>query len=215
MTTSDEGKFILPVNGRNIWTVFFEKEGYIEVRRDIATRAGGDSTAHKVFMKAWDQQTTTIVASEGGTLTDASQNVVVDFPPSALPNDLEISASFLPTRDSFPLPLNPNMSYLGGVQMGPEHIHFNKPVTIKIKNQFGLAPGKQIDYFFASHDPHDTPELYYDPGKGTVTADGQFIEFQVNHFSCIVMGAPGAEKVGATSITPNNNNPCPTPTQYL
>ena len=69
--------------------------------------------------------------------------------------------------------------------MGPEHHSFAKPVTIRIKNLRGLAPGSKVNYSFASHDEEDPVDGFYDPGTGTVTTDGQFIEYQVNHFSCM------------------------------
>ncbi len=210
--TDSSGHYTITVPNRGVWTLFFETKGYIEVRRDIYARPGSDVTTGKIGLQSWDTNVVTINAALGGSFTDSTGNVQVDFPPGALPSDTSIRASYLKTKDSFPLPLPNNMVYVGGVQMGPEHIEFNQPVTVRVRNTLNFPPGDEVPYFFASHDPHDLNEGLYDPGVGTVTADGQFIEYQVNHFSCMALGKPAPQKKGKGTSegneTSENENSC-------
>jgi len=188
--TGADGKFILPVPGHSTWALFFARPGYIDARRDSYVRPGGDATVGQVAMRAADTATFNISAATGGSFTDPTGNVQVIIPPWALPQDASFSATWFSTGDSFPLPLPDNFIYLGGVQMGPEHIIFNKPVTLRVRNNLRLPPGTMTSYFYVSHDENDPNEGYYDPGFGVVTADGAFIEYQMNHFSCAPFGIP-------------------------
>ena len=189
-TTDSNGKFVLPAPSRKMIALFFEQDGYIGARRDIYVRPGGTNTVGKVGLTAWDTKVQRITAATGGTYTDSTGNVEVIFPAGALPKDMDIQAAFLPDRESFPVSLPGNIDYVGGVQMGPEHIVFNVPVTIRIRNTFGIPAGTEVPFFFASHDLDDPNESFYDPGVGIVTADGQFIEYQVSHFSCMGLNTP-------------------------
>lgn len=183
--TGPDGKFRIAVPGRATWTLYVEQHGYIEARRDVYVRPSGEGNIGRIALQANDNKTTRISAANGGTLTDSTGNVQVIFPPGAIHQDADFNATYLPTRSSFPLPLTEEAAYLGGVQMGPEHVHFDKPVTMRIRNLYGLPAGTQVDFAFASHDEEDTNEGLYDPGVATVTSNGQYIEYQVEHFSCM------------------------------
>lgn len=202
------GHFVLAVPGRAAWALFFERAGYISARRDAAARPGGDGSVGHVALRAFETKTTSISAANGGTLTDPTGNVQVVFPPGALMKDLQISATYLPSKDAFPLPLPENMVYLGGVQMTPEHVTFNKPVTMRLRNTLGLPAGTSVPFFFAAHDENDTNEGFYDPGSGVVTPDGKFVEYQVSHFSCMALGPrpPGNAGNGPDDGNRNNND---------
>lgn len=198
--TAGDGSFVLPVPGRGEWTLFFTHANYITVRRDVYTIAGADATTGEVTLRPWDSNTVTISAASGGTLVDSTGNVEIIFPPGALAHDITVLATFLPGRNSFPVALPENIVYLGGVQMGPEHMTFNAPVTVRIKNNFGLAAGTTVPFAFASHDEDDPNEGFYDPGTATVSQDGQFIEFEVMHFSCAFLGPAPGPGAGSCSL---------------
>ncbi|GMR20210.1 MAG: hypothetical protein BMS9Abin36_0805 [Gammaproteobacteria bacterium] len=188
--TNADGRFALELPSRKGINLFFIRDGYIESRRDTYLRPSGLATVGEVALTAWDNKVVHINAATGGTFIDATGNVEVTFPPGALPNDTDIQGVYLPNRQTFPIDLPVSIPYAGGVQMGPEHIEFNSPVTVRIKNVLGLPAGTVVPYFFASHSLDDPNPSLYDPGDGMVTADGQFIEFQVNHFSCAGLGYP-------------------------
>jgi RHS repeat-associated protein len=209
IATGLDGKFVLPVPGHSTWALFFTRPGYIDARRDAYVRPGGDGTVGRVTMKAEDTHSVTISAANGGSLTDSTGNVQVIIPPGALNKDTAFNATWLPTASAYPLPLPENFVYLGGVQMGPEHTAFNKPVTLRMRNTLGLPPASKVDYFFAAHDEADPNEGFYDPGTGVVTPDGAFVEYQVTHFSCMALGKPGpAAPGGGNNDNPPDDNPC-------
>lgn len=202
------GHFVLAVPGRAAWALFFERAGYIAARRDVATRPGGDASVGHVALRALESKTTSISAASGGTLTDATGNVQVVFPPGALTQNLQVSATYLPSKDAFPLPLPENLVYAGGVQMGPEHVTFNKPVTMRVRNTLGLPAGTEVNYFFASHDADDVNEGFYDPGVGVVSPDGRFVEYRITHFSCMALGKPAPGSPGNGKTQNANKNGC-------
>ncbi len=205
--TGPDGTFVVAVPGGVPVTLFFEKDGYITSRRDTYVRSGGDGTVGDVALRAWDPKSVLISAALGGSFTDSTGNVEVYFPPGALKQDLLVRASYLPDPESFPLPVPGNFVYLGGVQMGPEHVEFNAPVTLRIRNVAGLAPGTRVPFFFASHDPEDENTGFYDPGAAEVTADGQFLEAKVMHFSCVINGFPAPQNGGIGGLAlPRHDN---------
>jgi len=187
-TTGTDGRFSIAVPGHSGWALFFSYAGFIDARRDVYVRPGGDGTAGKITLTHTDTSATTISAANGGAFMDSTGNVQIIIPAGALPKDTSFTATWLPSARSFPLPLPGSFVYAGGVQMGPEHTVFSKPVTIRVRNILGLPAGTTVRYAFASHDEEDANEGFYDPGVGTVTADGLFVEYQVTHFSCMSFG---------------------------
>ena len=52
---------------------------------------------------------------------------------------MPISATYMPTEESFPIPIPYGDNYIAGVQFTPEYVTFNQPVTIRIRNILGFA----------------------------------------------------------------------------
>ena len=190
--TDANGDFQIMSTGTGKRIMFFSKPGYVDARRDTYNRADGTNSVGNVSLQLEDVKTAIIQASVGGSFTDSTGNVEVIIPPGALPNDVTLQATYLPTRESMPVDMPENMIFLGAVQMGPEHIEFQSPVTLRLKNDtLNLPPGEQVPFSFVAHDLEEPNEQFYDPGTATVSADGQFIEFQVTHFSCATLGFTG------------------------
>ncbi len=189
--TDGNGRYTYPVPDEGGYQLFIEKEGYVTARRDAYVIIGRETGVDPVYLIPFDTKTTTIKASEGGTHIDSTGMVEVIIPSGALPYDMPISATYIPNEEAFPIPIPYGDNYIAGVQFTPEYITFKEPVTVRIKNTLGFAPGTEIPFAFASHDIEDTNEDFYDPGMGELSADSQFIEYELPHFSCMVTTLPG------------------------
>ncbi len=211
--TDAAGRFVFATPGTGRFTLFFERRGFITARRDQYVLSERQATVGDVHLTSSDTRTALITSAHGGTLTDSTGKVQVLFPPGAVAQDLEVTATYFGAEVAFPVPTPEGTVFLAGAQMTPEHTNFLQPVTVRIANDLGFAPGTQVPFAFASHDDRDPNEGYYDPGMGTVTADGAFIEFSVTHFSCVSLGVappPGTnpgDQCPTCPDTPENEEP--------
>jgi RHS repeat-associated protein len=190
------GRFAFPAPGTGSFTLFFARDGYITARRDQYVLEERQATVGEVRLHRYDPNVT-VVTTAGGTVSDSAGKVQVIFPPGAVSEPMPVSATVFGGEPDFPLPMPEGTVFLAGVQMTPEHTAFLQPVTLRFANDLGFAPGTSVPFAFASHDPEDASEGFYDPGVATVSADGAFIELQVTHFSCVALGVappPGANE---------------------
>ena len=181
------GRFAFPAPGTGRFALFFARRGYVTARRDAYVLSERQATVGEVRLHPYDP-TPTLVTPAGGTVTDATGKVQAIFPPGAVSQPIPVSATFFGAEPDFPLPMPEGTVFVAGVQMTPEHTSFLQPVTLRFANDLGFAPGTPIPFAFASHDPEDPSEGFYDSGMATVTTDGAFVELQVAHFSCVVLG---------------------------
>ncbi len=191
------GRFAFPAPGTGSFALFFARQGYITARRDPYVLSERHATVGEVRLHPYDANTTLMTPS-GGTVADSNGKVQAIFPPGAVSQPMPVSATFFATEPDFPLPMPEGTVFVAGVQMTPEHTAFSQPITLRFANDLGFAPGTPIPFAFASHDPHDSSEGFYDSGMATVTTDGAFIELQVAHFSCVALGVapPPGTNVG-------------------
>jgi len=201
--TDASGRFVFPTPGTGRFTLYFERRGYITARRDEYVLSERHATVGEVRLSLYDTRASLITVAQGGVHTDSTGKVQAVFPPGAVAQDIEVSATHFGAETDFPLPTPEGTVFLAGAQMTPEHTPFLRSVTLRIANDLGFAPGTSVPFAFASHDEEDPNEGYYDPGMGTVTPDGAFIEFEVNHFSCVSLGV-------APPPSTNPGDQCPT-----
>ncbi len=189
--TDANGKYTLPVPEEGGYQIYIEKAGYVTAMRQAYVIIGRETVAEPAYLTPFDTKAIVIRAATGGTLTDTTGMVEIIIPPNALPYDMPISATYMPTEESFPIPIPYGDNYIAGVQFTPEYVTFKQPVTIRIRNTLGFSPGTPIPYAYASHDIEDQNTGFYDPGMGVVTEDGLYIEYQLPHFSCMASTLPG------------------------
>jgi RHS repeat-associated protein len=189
--TDANGKYTYPVPEEGGYQLYIEKAGYVTSMRQAYVIIQRETMAEPAYLIPFDTKAVVIRAAAGGTLTDTTGMVEVIIPPNALPYDMPISATYMPTEESFPIPIPYGDNYIAGVQFTPEYVTFNQPVTVRLRNTLGFAPGTQIPYAYAAHDIEDQNTGFYDPGMGVVTSDGAYIEYQLPHFSCMASTLPG------------------------
>jgi YD repeat-containing protein len=185
VNTDAEGKFTYPVPEGGKYLIFITKSGYIDARREVVVGSGKNTSIDDTSLTPYETYTTHIDAAAGGTATNAAGTIEVIFPPGALPNDIDLSITRLDEK-GYPANIPKGQVLVDSVQFNPEHIDFNEDVTVRLSNKWGFTPGTEIPFAFGIHDETDPfPELpYYDPGMAQISADGQWLEMKLSHFSC-------------------------------
>ncbi|MHC4268581.1 MAG: MopE-related protein [Planctomycetota bacterium] len=202
VSTDADGKFLYPVPQGGKYILFIEKPGYITAKKEIIVDSG-KNTSIEESLTPYETYRTHIDAAVGGTATNEAGTIEMIFPPGALPYDIDISATRL-EKEGYPVPEMKGQEFIDSVQFEPEHIDFNSPVTVRFSNIWGFTAGTPIPYAFGSHEDHDhEPEFpYFDPGMGQVSADGQWVDIVVSHFSCPSLVLPSCN-AGSEGGTPS------------
>ncbi|MBW8005851.1 MAG: hypothetical protein FVQ06_08725, partial [candidate division NC10 bacterium] len=187
--TDGQGRFELPAPAGNRAPIYFNKGGYVDAKAFAVVEAGRESTVGTVRLEPFDQVATRI-DSNGGSHTDSTGTVQVIFPAGAVGTAIDVTATVFPTADEFPLKVPEGQAYLAGVQFTPENLTFAQPVTVRMPNNLNLPPNTDVPFAFANHSDQNSNVVFFDPGMAQVSADGQFIEAQLSHFSCIALALP-------------------------
>ena len=192
VATDAEGRFTYSISEGGKYIFFINKDGYISAKREIVVESSKNASIEDEYLTPYETYSTFIDAASGGTATNAAGDIEVIFPPDALPDDLDLTITRFLSEKGYPANVPEGQVFVDSVQFNEEHIDFNSPVTIRFSNKWDFPAGTQIPFAFGSHHEHDPfPELpYFDPGMGQVTADGQWVEIQVSHFSCPSFVAP-------------------------
>jgi hypothetical protein len=209
VNTDAEGKFIYPVPEGGNYILFIEKAGYVTAKKEVIVDPAMNTTIEE-SLTPYETYKTHIDAEVGGVATNEAGTIEMDFPPGALPHDIDISATRL-EKEGYPVPLMKGQEFIDSVQFEPEHIDFNEPVTVRFSNKWGFPPGTEIPFAFGSHEDHDdTPEFpYFDPGMGQVSADGQWVEIILSHFSCPSLVLPSCGSAHPEDPVPDDKKICP------
>jgi Rhs family protein len=204
VNTDAGGKFIFPVSDGGHYILFIRKQGYITAKKEVVIDPARNVTIEEA-LTPYETYRTHINAVEGGIATNESGTIEMEFPPGALPYDIDISATRL-EKDGYPVPSLKGQEFVDSVQFEPEHVDFNEDVTVRFSNKLGFSPGTEIPWAYGAHDNHGAvhpPEFpYFDPGVGIVSEDGQWIELKMAHFSCPSLVLPSCG-------SPNRGDPVP------
>ncbi|MFQ5848940.1 MAG: DNRLRE domain-containing protein, partial [Candidatus Methylomirabilales bacterium] len=190
--TDTEGRFALPAPQGPRVPVYVNQGGYVDAKAFTVVEAGRESTVGTVRLQPFDP-VTTLIDSTGGSHTDSTGTVQVIFPAGAVGTTTAVTATVFPTPQEFPVQLPEGQAYLAGVQFTPEHLSFATPVTVRIQNTLHLPPGTAVPFAYANHGEDDPQMVFFDPGMARVSADGQFLEADLPHFSCIALAPPFTE----------------------
>ncbi|MFB3074490.1 MAG: DNRLRE domain-containing protein, partial [Candidatus Methylomirabilales bacterium] len=214
--TDNQGRFELPAPAGNRAPIYFNKGGYVDAKAFAVVEAGRESTVGTVRLQPFDQVATRIDAN-GGSHTDSTGTVQVIFPAGAVGTAIDVTATVFPTAEEFPVKFPEGQAYLGGVQFTPENLTFAQPVTVRIANNLNLPPGTDVPFAFANHSDQNPNAVFFDPGMFRVSPDGQFLEAQLPHFSCIALllpikenRAPVLQELGNVSVENSPQKCCPT-----
>ncbi|MCG6910469.1 MAG: hypothetical protein LJE94_10145, partial [Deltaproteobacteria bacterium] len=188
--TDMDGRFSLPVEGGKTYTLMYEKEGLIDVHRNVYVPWNDVATADTVQMTAEDPVATSVgfdgnpqsvVVHRSSEIVDAlgarSFSLVFSGDNHAylLDDDgndvhelstLNVRATEYPTPESMPADLPPTSAYTYCVELtvdGAESVRFENPVVTWLDNFLGFEVGETIPVGF-----YDRAEGMWKPSNNGV-----------------------------------------------
>ena len=179
--SDEEGKFAFPTPGGGEFVLTIEREGYTSAQRTAEAVATRDALVAPVYLTPLDPQLTTITPS-GGVATnspDAPGAIEVEFPPGAVTEDIDVVATWFEESEDLPSPLPETSFFTYAIDLEPHEESFSEPVTVRIENTRGFAPGIQIPVGIWNEEAG----AWEHEAMATVTGDGSWAEFEVTHFS--------------------------------
>jgi hypothetical protein len=181
--SDDAGNFMLPVVNFGDETavsevLVYEAPGYIPAYRRVIAYPDVPVTADPVFLKKYDSKTTPI-GPAGGTATSAAGDVEADFPAGASSGTMAVQLTNYSAGRELPGPLPRASAFTYAVDLAPNGAAFSSPVTVRIANTLGFAPHTPVPVgVFNPETARWEPE-----SMASISADGQWVVFQVTHFS--------------------------------
>jgi RHS repeat-associated protein len=211
-TTDELGRFMLPLPGAGIYGVTASLEGYTYAQR--RTEAAQDElvSVPDMFLTPLDPKEI-VIGPEGGRDTNSDGRIEIEVPAGALSETVSMRATWFERGKYLPnfLPQASHFTY--ACELTPDGQQFAEPATLRMRNERGFAPGTPIPVGVYSP---DTLEWTHE-SMGVVSADGQWVEFEVQHFSprdCNLgpqdpagSGEPG-DAEDTTDASRRNDQPC-------
>jgi len=181
VTTDDQGRFSIPVEGGGTLTVVYEKQGLIPAQRKVYVPWNDTAITESVVMIAEDPVATTLTfdGNADTVVTHKSEDVVDESGKRAVTmvfsgdnkaflvdeegNDVQelttitTRATEYQTPQAMPAKLPPNSAFTYCAELsvdGAQRVRFDKPVTTFIDNFLGFPTGSIV------------PVGYYDRDKG-------------------------------------------------
>lgn len=204
--TDGEGKFAFPVPETRVYRLTMEKTGYTYGQKFIHVEKPFAFAADPFYLKPLDPAST-LVTSGGGTHVNSTGEVIVEFPPGAVTDDITVSATRYEFGDSLPAPLPKTSHFTTAVKLLPDGVTFETPVRILVENSYNFPPGTPVPVGFYRKDLG----IWVPDGMGIITPDGQYMEYWIKHFSSIDLNYSAAAPSGAGSggeDTTQKNKPC-------
>jgi len=177
-TTNDHGRFMIIAPRPGTYAVTARLDGYTYAQRKVVIENGSIEAARPMYLTPIDPKAV-VIGSKGGQGENSDGSITIDVPAGALKGSTEMH--FTPFPHGWTLPNDlPSLSHFTyACELSPEGQTFEQPVTLKIRNTRGFAPGTPIPVgIYDSHSLAWTHE-----SMGTVSDDGQWVVFQVEHFS--------------------------------
>ncbi|NOZ02125.1 MAG: carboxypeptidase regulatory-like domain-containing protein, partial [Deltaproteobacteria bacterium] len=210
-----DGRFMVELPGAGAYALTATKEGYTYAQRAVEFKAGGVQAVRKMYLTPIDPKPI-VVGPEGGRGFNSDKSMELVVPAGALGSKADMRATWYKRGNTLPNDL-PDLSHFtyaceltsdGGDS-------FAKPITVRMKNTRGFAAGTSIPVGVYSP---DTLKWEHE-SMGRVSDDGQWVEYEVSHFSprdCNLgrmspagSGGPGSASDGsAWSRQSRNNHPC-------
>ena len=181
--SDDAGNFMLPVVNFGDETavsevLVYEAPGYIPAYRRVIAYPDVPVTADPVFLKKYDSKITPI-GPAGGTATSAAGDVEADFPAGASSGTMAVQLTNYSAGRELPGPLPRASAFTYAVDLAPNGAAFSSPVTVRIAKTLGFAPHTSVPVgVFNPETARWEPE-----SMASISADGQWVVFQVTHFS--------------------------------
>ncbi|MCQ9207473.1 MAG: carboxypeptidase regulatory-like domain-containing protein, partial [Omnitrophica bacterium] len=179
--TDENGKFVFPTPTGGIYELTATKEGYTYAQRKVGVIETRDTTIDPIYLVPQDPQATTITTG-GGTATNSTGRVELIFPEGAVPDEIgqiNVIATQYEKARELPGPLPEASFFTYAVDFKPDGVTFNKPVTFRLANTLGFAPGTPVPMGYYNKDTFEWEKS----GMGAVDETGQWAVFEITHFS--------------------------------
>lgn len=212
VVTGPDGFFAFPVADTGTYALRVEKNGFTYGQRMAQIVQERSTPTNDIYLTPMDPAVTQCT-SAGCQHTSADGQMELIVPAGAIPSGqtLEIRATefdqvnFLPSGE---LPQGTAETYAFNLSGASEFV-FAQPVTVRLKNSRGFAPGDVIPLGYWNQ----SLLQWEDAGIATVSNDGVWLEMQVTHFSNFDPNQPGALSQSVPSVTEStqtNSEKCAT-----
>ena len=209
--TDTQGRFAFSVPTGGTYAVTAQATGYTYAQRRAEVGDGELVAVPEMFLTPLDSQAI-VIGPGGGTGSNSDDSIQLVVPPGALAATTEMRATWFRRGKDLPNFLPELTHFTYACELTPDGTTFRSPATVRMRNTRGFAPGTPIPVGVYS----DTTLVWTHESTGTVTADGEWVEFDVEHFSprdCnLGWTAPSdggdADPTDLTNTTRMNNQNC-------
>lgn len=180
--TGPDGFFAFPVAQTGVYWLRVEKTGYTYAQRAVEIVRLHSTATNDLYLTPLDPAAT-LCDSSGCSHTSSDGALQVVIPAGAISPGQVVTTTatnfeqveFLPSGGLPPGTWETYAFNLGG----DSEYAFNQPVTVRVQNALGFAPGTSIPLGYWNQ-----ASLQWEhAGTGVVDASGQWVEMQVAHFS--------------------------------
>lgn len=179
--TDTNGEFSFPTPGSGEFTILISKDGYITSERTVKVVSTRNASVDKVYVKHLDPAMTTIT-NAGGTHSNAAGTLLFTFPANVLPdgvNSIDVRTTLYEKDRELLAPLPKTTIFTYAFKVLPDKVKFKQPVSVRLANSLGFAPGTSIPIGYYNPDTHK----WEDTGtSGIISSDGAWLDFQLTHF---------------------------------
>ncbi len=177
-TTDADGRFHLglPLPGR--WVVTATDPDYTFGQRAVVVAENDRASTQPMYLTPVDPAVISL-DGEGGTGENSDGSMAIDVPPGALSRALDIRLTRYTHGWNLPNALPEASHFTYACDLTPTAQAFDQPVTIRIRNDRGFEPGTPVPVGV-----YDTDSATWKhESMGTISEDGQWVVFEVEHFS--------------------------------
>jgi RHS repeat-associated protein len=193
--TDQNGRFAFPTPGTGTFGITIEKEWYTFAQRKVDVVTTRDSAADPAYLTPLDSNVTTITPG-GGTAVNSAGNIELLFPPGAVDDPIDVTATEYGNNKALPVPLPPLSKFTVALDLKPDDAEFNEPVRLRIENALGFEPGTPVPVGYYNKETME----WEAEGMGVITDDGQYMEYYLDHFSPRDLNFPIVVPDGADQI---------------
>ncbi|MBU0719627.1 MAG: carboxypeptidase regulatory-like domain-containing protein, partial [Planctomycetes bacterium] len=212
--TDSAGRFVIELPAPGTYGVTAAREGYTYAQRRATVKDGDIVAVPDMYLTVVDPATIRI-GPEGGTGANSDGSIELEIPPGALSTTTDMHATRYEGGRALPNFLPELSHFTYACDLTPDGLAFNGPVTVRMRNSRGFAPGTPVP--IGVYNPA-TLEWAHE-SMGTVSDDGEWLVFEAEHFSprdCNLgrtapdgSGQPGdAEDTSDEARTTRNNQSC-------
>ncbi|MBU0754166.1 MAG: carboxypeptidase regulatory-like domain-containing protein, partial [Planctomycetes bacterium] len=176
--TDSQGRFMFPVPGQGTYALTANLDGYTYGQRVVTLAKGQLVTVADIYLTPLDFKVITL-GPGGGTGGNSDGSMQIDAPPGALATETKMRATRFKRGKELPNFLPDLSHFTYACELTPDGLSFDAPVTVRMKNERGFSPGTRIPVGVYSPDALQ----WSHESMGEVSKDGNWVVFQVNHFS--------------------------------